>query len=91
MIGREVKGMTSISVKTRVRPDGTLQVVVPTGLPESEVEVLLLIRPAQAGSTSTGPAQAWPADFFGNTFGCLADASLVRPPQLDYEAREKLL
>jgi len=83
--------MTSISVKTRVRPDGTLQVVVPTGLPESEVDVLLLIRPAQAGSTSTGTAQAWPADFFENTFGCLADAPLVRPPQLDFEAREKLL
>ena len=90
MIGGGVNGTTSISVKTRVRPDGTLQVVVPTGLPESEVEVLLLIRPAQAG-TSAGTAQAWPADFFANTFGCLADAPLVRPTQLDHEAREKLL
>lgn len=83
--------MTSFSVKTRVKPDGTLQVVVPTGLPESDVDVLLVIRPLNAGSANAGPTAAWPAGFFDTTFGSLADDPLVRPPQLDLEAREKLL
>lgn len=83
--------MTSISVKTRVRPDGTLQVAVSTGLPESDVDVLLVIRPANPGSANAGTAPSWPANFFDNTFGSLADEPLVRPPELNYEAREKLL
>ena len=83
--------MTSISVKTRVRPDGTLQVAVSTGLPESDVEVLLVIRPANPGSANAGTAHSWPANFFDTTFGSLADEPLVRPPELNYEAREKLL
>jgi hypothetical protein len=83
--------MTSISVKTRVRPDGTLQVVVSTGLPESDVDVLLVIRPANPGCANAGTAHSWPANFFDTTFGSWADEPLVRPPQLNYEAREKLL
>jgi hypothetical protein len=83
--------MTSISVKTRVRPDGTLQVAVSTGLPESDVEVLLVIRPANPGSANAGTAHPWPVNFFDTTFGSLADDPLVRPPELNYEAREKLL
>ena len=83
--------MTSISVKTRVRPDGTLQVVVPTGLPESDVDVLLVIRPANPDSAKDGTAHSWPASFFDNTFRSLADEPLVRPPDPHYEAREKLL
>ena len=85
------RGLTSISVKTRVRPDGTLQVAVSTGLPESDVDVLLVIRPANPGSANAGTAHSWPANFFDNTFGSLADEPLVRPPELNYEAREKLL
>ena len=91
MVRAGVIGMTSISFKTRVSPDGTLQVVVPTGLPESDVEVLLVIRPANPSGANAGAAQSWPANFFDNTFGSLADDPLVRPPELNYEAREKLL
>ena len=90
-IGVGVTGMTAISVKTRVKPDGTVQVVVPTGLPESDVDVRLVIRPANAGSAGPHIAHAWPADFFDNTFGSLVDEHLARPPELDQEVREKLL
>jgi len=83
--------MTSISVKARVRPDGTLQLAVPTGLPESEVDVLLVIRPLDTGSASARSPRSWPAGFFDDTFGSLADNASVRPPQLLLEAREKLL
>ena len=83
--------MTSISVKTRVKPDGTLQVAVPTGLPESDVDVLLVIQPLDTGGTNARSAPSWPTGFFDDTFGSLADNALVRPPQLPLEAREKLL
>ena len=83
--------MTSISVKARVKPDGTLQLAVPTGLPESEVDVLLVIRPLNTGSANAGSTDSWPAGFFDDTFGSLADRTLVRPAQLPLEAREKLL
>ena len=63
--------MTSFSVKTRVRPDGTLQVVVPTGLPESDVDVLLVVRPINAGSGKG--VNSWPDGYFEHTYGCLAE------------------
>ena len=81
--------MTSFSLKTRVKPDGTLQVVVSTGLPESDVDVLLTIRPINVDSAES--VNSWPGEFFEQTYGCLAEDPLVRPPQLPQESREKLL
>ena len=83
--------MVSFSMKARVKPDGSLQVAIPTGLPESEVEVLVVVRPVSA-APEEGPAIAsWPEGFFERTFGCLAEDPLVREPQPPHEAREKLL
>jgi hypothetical protein len=81
--------MTSFSVKTRVKPDGTLQVAVATGLPESDVDVFLVIRPMNTGTGTA--ANSWPHGFFEKTYGSLAEDALVRPPQLQQETREKLL
>ncbi len=81
--------MTSISVKTRVKADGTVQVAVPTGLPESDVDVLLLIQPINGGSAKG--LDAWPEGFFEQTYGCMAEDPLPRIPDLPHEAREKLL
>jgi hypothetical protein len=86
-----VTRMTSFSVKTRLKPDGTLQVAIPTGLPEADVDVLVVIRPLDAGSRKVTPTGSWPEGFLDKTYGCLAEDPLVREPQLQYEAREKLL
>jgi hypothetical protein len=84
-------GMVSFSVKARVKPDGSLQVAIPTGLPESDVDVLVVVRPVCA-AREEGPAiGSWPEGFFEKTFGCLAKDPLGREPQLQQEAREKLL
>ncbi|MGO9271124.1 MAG: hypothetical protein ACLQOO_12855 [Terriglobia bacterium] len=83
--------MVSFSVKARVKPDGSLQVAIPTGLPETDVDVLVVVRPLSAGGEETPAVGSWPAGFFERTFGCLADDPLVRRPQLPQEAREKLL
>ena len=83
--------MTSFSVKTRLKPDGTLQVAIPTGLPEADVDVLVVVRPLDAGSGTVAQSGSWPEDFFDKTYGCLAQDPLVCEPQLPYEAREKWL
>jgi hypothetical protein len=83
--------MTSFSVKTRLKPDGTLQVTIPTGLPEADVDVLVVVRPLDPGSEKVAQSSSWPEDFFDKTYGCLAEEPLVREPQLQHETREKLL
>ena len=81
--------MTSFSLKTRVRPDGTLQVFVSTGLPESDVDVLLVVRPINVDSGER--LNSWPDELFEHTYGCLAEDPLVRAAQPPQETREKLL
>lgn len=83
--------MVSFSVKTRVMPDGTLQVAIPTGLPEADVEVLVVVRPASVCSTASAGPGTWPEGFFDSTFGCLTEDPMIREPLLQQEARENLL
>jgi hypothetical protein len=91
MIAQGVVRMVSFSMKARVKPDGSLQVTIPTGLPESDVDVLVVVRRVRA-AREEGPAiDSWPEGFFERTFGCLAEDPLLREPQLQQEAREKLL
>ncbi len=83
--------MNSFSIKTRLKPDGMLQVAIPTGLPEADVDVLVVVRPLNAASGAIAQSGSWPEEFFDKTYGCLAEDPLVREPQLQQEAREKLL
>ena len=83
--------MATFSVKTRVRADGTLHVAIPTGLPETDVDVLVVIRPIPGSDEKRADSGTWPERFFDETFGSLADDPLVREPQPPLEAREKLL
>jgi len=93
MLAKEATKMVSFSVKARVTPDGTRAsgMAIPTGLPETDVEVLLVARPLGAGGEEALAVGSWPAGFFEKTFGCLADDPLVRGPELPQEARAKLL
>lgn len=47
--------MVTIPIKTRLEADGTLSLHVPTGLPESDVEVLLVVQPI---SDATKPTES---------------------------------
>ncbi len=82
--------MVSFSLKTRVKPDGSLQVAIPTGLPETDVDVLVVVEPRPAGREESA-GNSWPEGFFEETFGCLTEDPLVRGAQPQHEAREKLL
>jgi hypothetical protein len=64
--------MVTIPLKTRIRPDGTLDLRLPTGLPESDVEVVVVIQPAAAPS-------AWPEGLFERTYGAFAECPCRTP------------
>jgi len=84
--------MVSIAVKARVRPDGALKLEIPTGLPETDVEVLVVVQPLGDGKSSRPePAHSWPEGFIEETSGCLSDDPLTRHPQGDHEVREKII
>ena len=82
----------SISVKARVRPDGALRLEVPTGLPETDVDVLIVVQAVGEGKgSSPETTRYWPEGFFEETSGCLSDDPLTRHPQGNYEVREKII
>ena len=83
--------MVSISVKSRVRPDGSLDLNVRTGLPETDVEVLVVVQPIPQKEAVAGvDERGWPVGLFAQTFGCLGDDPLTREPEAGFEAREDL-
>ncbi len=59
--------MTTIQVNGHSKPDGTLEISVLTGLPESDVEVLLVVQPMVKPSRTTNGG--WPPGFFERTAG----------------------
>lgn len=59
--------MDSFSLKTRVKPDGELKLAIPTGLPETDVDVLLVIQPLPAGREGDGTGKSSPDGFFEET------------------------
>jgi len=71
--------MITFPAKARTDADGTLSLTIPTGLPDAEVEVVVVVE--AAGRERTVLADEWPEGYFAETFGSLRDAGLERPPQ----------
>jgi hypothetical protein len=78
--------MITIPVRGRVKPDGTLVVSVATGMPESEVEVLVVVNRLSSG-TPADQFKTWPEGFFERTYGACASGPLCRAPQGEFEVR----
>ena len=76
--------MVTIPVKTRLEANGTLSLRVPTGLPESDVDVVVIVQPVSSSSAT------WPEGFFEKTYSAFAEHPLERAPQGEFEAREFL-
>ena len=76
--------MLTIPIKTRLEPDGILTLRLPTGLPESDVEVVVIVQPVPDS------VQNWPDGFFEQTYGAFAEQPLERGQQGEFEAREAL-
>lgn len=76
--------MVTISVKTRLEAGGILNLRVPTGLPEADVEVVIVVQPVEAR------ANIWPEDFFQETYGALRQHPIERESQGAFDDREVL-
>lgn len=74
--------MTTFPVKTKTGADGTLHLTIPTGLPDAEVEVLVVVEAKPAASSE------WPPGVFETYFGALKDIDFRRHPQGQLEDRE---
>ena len=77
--------MVSILIRSRTNPDGTLDLLVTTGIPESEVEVVLVVHTAQPES-----GRSWPEGFLEQVVGSIDDPTFTRPSQGQYEGRQAL-
>ena len=76
--------MVTIPVKTRLEPDGILNLRVPTGLPEADVEVVVVVQPLPLRT------EEWPENFFNETYGAFAGSPIEREGQGEFSDREVL-
>lgn len=80
--------MQSITLRSHVGPDGILHLMVPVGVTDKDLEVMVIYQPLEYELTKTPEELGWPPGFFERTAGTIPD--LERPPQGEYEAREPL-
>jgi hypothetical protein len=79
--------MRSIKLLSHVGSDGILQLQVPTGLQDTDIEVMVIVQPVTpVEGVNTSEQRGWQAGFFEETFGSIPD--LERPPQGDVQIRE---
>jgi hypothetical protein len=79
--------MLTIPARTRTAGDGTLSLQVSTGIPDAEVDVLIVIETVRPDDRLTAPFMAdWPVGYF-ELFGSLREVNLERPPQGELQDR----
>ncbi len=78
--------MKPIVVRGHTEADGMLSLRVPTGVPEQDVEAVVVVSPI----CQSGGGAGWPPGFFERTAGMWQGVPLVREDQGEYERREKL-
>ena len=57
-----------------------------TGIPDAEVDMLIVIETVRPGDNSNAPVAEWPKGYF-ELFGSLRDVNLERPPQGELQDR----
>jgi hypothetical protein len=79
--------MKSITLHSHVGADGVLELKVPIGIANADVDIVVVVgatTPAKKSPEDLG----WPPGFFEETFGSIPD--LERAPQGEYEIREEI-
>ena len=80
-----------ITVRSHTGPDGSLKLTVPTEMPETDVEVEIVVRSAgHVEAEEETDELGWPKGFLERMFGSLKDVGLKRWPQGEYEERDPL-
>ena len=84
--------MKSFHLQGHIQANGLLTLQVPTGLPASEVEVLVVVQSIVPKAEPATPEDlGWTRGFFERTAGAWEGKPLVRGEQGAYEERDELL
>ncbi len=78
--------MQSIKLQTHVGNDGLLQLKLPVGMSNQDLEVIVIYQPINPILK-----RAWSPGFFESTFGAWQGEPLVRESQGELPEREPLL
>jgi hypothetical protein len=84
----EDRTMQTIHLKSHVGNDGVLNLRVPVGVAETDVDVVVVVQPCPADRTAA--PNGWPPGFFEQTYGSLREPPLERGEQGEFEVREPL-
>jgi hypothetical protein len=80
--------MITFPAKARTDSEGTLSLAIPTGIPDAELDVLVVVK--TTAHEGVAPSAEWPDGYFERNFGSLRDAGLERPPQGRLQERFRL-
>jgi hypothetical protein len=73
--------MHTFPARARTATDGTLSLAIPTGLPDADVDVLVVLDVVpESGANPAGTPRGWPAGYFEKYFGALRDEGVIRHP-----------
>ncbi len=78
--------METITLHSRVGADGLLKLQVPVKLTNTDLEVVVIVQPAEPADQ----APDWPSGFFDEVAGGWRGEPLIREDQGQYEVREEL-
>jgi hypothetical protein len=84
--------MESIKLKSHVGDDGVLQIQIPVGFKNEDLEVMVIFQPLKSrdSNSETLESRGWQPGFFEEVIGSWEGEPLERPEQLPYEVREEL-
>ncbi|MBN3945226.1 MAG: hypothetical protein HWQ38_01530 [Nostoc sp. NMS7] len=83
--------MQSIKLRSHIGSDGILHLEIPLGITDKEIEVTVIYQQLEPSAPAKTPEElGWPAGFFEQTAGSLADDPIQRYPQGEYDTREPL-
>jgi hypothetical protein len=80
--------MHTIKVRSHVGSNGLLELQVPTGHADQDLEVIVIYQTVGTEYPKLPEGLGWSPDFFEQTFGSIPD--LVRPSQGDLQERDWL-
>ncbi|MBZ5563692.1 MAG: hypothetical protein LAP13_14880 [Acidobacteriia bacterium] len=82
--------MRSIVMRSRVGPDGMVHLDVPSGLTDTEVEVIVILHPIAQPASGHAKDLGWSPGFFESVIGGWHGEPLERENERAYETREEL-
>lgn len=82
--------MKSVTLRSHVGADGILNLQVPVGITNAELEVMVIVQPLVQPELKTSEHTGWMPGFFEEVIGSWEGEPLVRPDQGTYEIREEL-